>query len=77
MSHAWGGLPDDASDYDEVGSNVSLLISNERDFEPINAMARQSGIPVNIVPAPVKRTGEAGAKRDRTMPLAEGTPISG
>jgi anaerobic selenocysteine-containing dehydrogenase len=52
MSHAWGGLPDDASEYQEIGSNVSLLISSERDFEPINAMARQSGIPVNIVPAP-------------------------
>jgi anaerobic selenocysteine-containing dehydrogenase len=51
MSHAWGGLPDEAgADYETDGSNVGLLISNETNIEPINAMARQSAIPVNILP---------------------------
>jgi anaerobic selenocysteine-containing dehydrogenase len=51
MSHAWGSLPDDGADYESVGANVSLLINNVRDFQSINAMARQSGIPVNIIAA--------------------------
>jgi anaerobic selenocysteine-containing dehydrogenase len=50
LSHAWGVLPDDASD--EMGgvemACVSLLIDSSRDVEAINAMPRMSGIPVNI-----------------------------
>jgi anaerobic selenocysteine-containing dehydrogenase len=45
MSHCWGGLPGDG---EERGANTNLLISTDRDCEVINAMPRQSGIPVNI-----------------------------
>ncbi|HXR36130.1 MAG TPA: hypothetical protein VN754_09300, partial [Candidatus Binataceae bacterium] len=49
MSHGWGPLPDAAMDCEKEGSSTSLLVSSERDYEPINAMPRQSAIPVNIV----------------------------
>jgi len=49
MSHGWGPLPDEAMDCEKEGSSTSLLVSSERDYEPINAMPRQSAIPVNIV----------------------------
>jgi hypothetical protein len=51
MTHAFGVAPGEASDYDRSGSAVSLLISTDRDFQSINAMARLSGIPVNISPS--------------------------
>ncbi len=50
MSHGWGALPEDGADPEQAGSAVNLLISSERDCETINAMPRQSAIPVNIVP---------------------------
>jgi hypothetical protein len=50
MSHAWGGLPGEAASYEDIGANVGRLISNERNVEAINAMARQSAISVNILP---------------------------
>jgi anaerobic selenocysteine-containing dehydrogenase len=50
MSHGWGALPGEAADPAEAGSAVNLLISSERDCELINAMPRQSAIPVNVVP---------------------------
>jgi anaerobic selenocysteine-containing dehydrogenase len=52
MSHGWGALPEDGADPAEVGSAINLLISTERDCEAINAMPRQSAIPVAIVPLP-------------------------
>jgi len=51
MTHSWGALPGEARSYEDVGANVGRLISNERHVETINAMARQSGIPVNILAA--------------------------
>ena len=51
VTHGWGGLPDD-TDYDRDGSNTGLLISTDRDLDPINAMPRMSAIPVNIRPLP-------------------------
>ncbi|MGE0776617.1 MAG: molybdopterin dinucleotide binding domain-containing protein, partial [Sphingomonadaceae bacterium] len=45
MSHGWGSLPDRDT---HAGSCVNLLISTERDVEPINAMPRMSAVPVNI-----------------------------
>jgi len=51
MTHSWGALPGESHSYEDFGANVGRLISNERHVETINAMARQSGIPVNIVPA--------------------------
>lgn len=51
VSHCWGGLPDEVDDDAVLGANVCRLISNERDVEPINRMARMSAIPVRIQPA--------------------------
>ncbi|AIT82137.1 molybdopterin-containing oxidoreductase family protein [Novosphingobium pentaromativorans] len=48
MSHGWGQLPDDPGDFENSGANTNLLISSERDMEPINSMARLSAIPVAI-----------------------------
>ncbi len=48
MSHAWGDLPDSEAAYENGGSNTSLLITGEKYHEPINSMARLSGIPVNL-----------------------------
>jgi anaerobic selenocysteine-containing dehydrogenase len=50
ISHGWGALPEDCADPAQAGSAVNLLISSERNCEQINAMPRQSAIPVNIVP---------------------------
>lgn len=47
MAHGWGGLPDSAEP-EENGVSVGLLISSESDFEAINAMPRQSAIPVRV-----------------------------
>jgi anaerobic selenocysteine-containing dehydrogenase len=47
MTHGWGGLPDETV-YERDGSNTGLLISTDRNLEPINAMPRMSAIPVNI-----------------------------
>jgi anaerobic selenocysteine-containing dehydrogenase len=49
MTHGWGGLPDETV-YERDGANTGLLVSTDRDLEPINAMPRLSAIPVNIVP---------------------------
>jgi anaerobic selenocysteine-containing dehydrogenase len=49
MSHGWGPLPEEWTDCTTQGSSTSLLVSSERDCEAINAMPRQSAIPVNIV----------------------------
>lgn len=48
MSHGWGALPDDDADYSEVGACTSLLVSSEKDIEPINAMARMTALPVRF-----------------------------
>jgi anaerobic selenocysteine-containing dehydrogenase len=50
MSHGWGALPDEAADPAQVGTAVNLLIGNLSNCEKINAMPRQSAIPVNVVP---------------------------
>ncbi len=49
MSHGWGPLPEEADDGEAHGSPVNRLVSSDRDYEAINAMPRQSAIPVNIV----------------------------
>jgi len=49
MTHGWGSLPDE-TDYDRDGANTGLLISTDRDLEPINAMPRMSSVPVNLRP---------------------------
>lgn len=50
MAHNWGGLPGEG-DCAAIGANTGLLISTARDLQPINAMPRQSAIPVRIEPA--------------------------
>jgi len=49
MTHGWGSLPGE-TDYRRDGANTGLLISTDRDLEPINAMPRMSAVPVNIRP---------------------------
>lgn len=49
MAHSWGGLPGEA-DYSQVGAYTGLLISTDRNIETINAMPRQTAIPVRIEP---------------------------
>ncbi|QQD19505.1 molybdopterin-dependent oxidoreductase [Spongiibacter nanhainus] len=50
MTHGYGGMPGQASDYLKHGSSVSPLISLSRDCEPLQAMPRMSAIPVRIDP---------------------------
>jgi anaerobic selenocysteine-containing dehydrogenase len=48
ISHCFG---DDRLSQEGVwshGSNTGLLVSSDRNFDPITGMARQSGIPVRI-----------------------------
>ena len=49
MSHGWGTLPGETV-YEQDGSNTGLLISTDRDLDPINAMPRMSAIPVRLEP---------------------------
>jgi anaerobic selenocysteine-containing dehydrogenase len=48
MAHGFGGLPEDEFD---GAACVNALIDSRRHVEPINAMPRMSGIPVNITAA--------------------------
>lgn len=50
MTHCWGGLAEDGRPFTEVGVNTNLLVSTDRDCEPINAMPRMSAIPVQLRP---------------------------
>src|SRR3546814_8790476 len=68
ITHGWGGLPEDTI-YERDGSNTGILISTDRDFDPINAMPRMSAVPVNITPVRGPegeiRNSEAAPIRDR------------
>jgi anaerobic selenocysteine-containing dehydrogenase len=48
MAVAWGGLPGEDLDPARHGSSTNMLISTDRDADPLNAMPRMSAIPVNI-----------------------------
>jgi anaerobic selenocysteine-containing dehydrogenase len=48
MTHGFGGLPGEDVDYRERGSSVSMLVSLDRDCEPLQAMPLMSGVPVRI-----------------------------
>ena len=50
MAHGWGKLPAEDADVALHGTSVNMLISTETNVEPINAMPRMSGVPVNIAP---------------------------
>lgn len=47
MAHGFGRLPEE-NEYDRDGSNPNILISTDRDLDPINAMPRMTAIPLNI-----------------------------
>ena len=51
MAHAWGDPAACDKEVREIGSSTNRLVSNERGFDPITGMARQSAIPVNVRPA--------------------------
>ncbi len=48
MAVAWGGLPGEVLDPARHGSSTNMLISTDRNADPLNAMPRMSAIPVNI-----------------------------
>ena len=47
MAHGWGGLPDEP-DAGRIGACTGLLISTDTGLEAINAMPRQSAVPVRV-----------------------------
>ena len=48
MSHSWGDIPALDDQVRTIGSSTNRLVNNEKDFDPITGMARQTAIPVNI-----------------------------
>jgi len=48
MSHSWGDVPALDDQVRTIGSSTNRLVNNEKDFDPITGMARQTAIPVNI-----------------------------
>jgi anaerobic selenocysteine-containing dehydrogenase len=48
MTHGYGWLVGEDFDYEDRGSSISLLVSLDRDCEPLQAMPRMSGVPVRI-----------------------------
>ncbi|MCG8588587.1 MAG: hypothetical protein MJE66_04785, partial [Proteobacteria bacterium] len=50
MAHAWGAGPEDDAKVREIGAPTNRLVDDESDFDPITGMARQSAIPINVLP---------------------------
>ena len=48
MHHCWGAPPGQQAPVRETGSNLNALVNSDEDLQPYTAMARMSGIPVNI-----------------------------
>lgn len=48
MAVGWGGLPDEDIDPALHGASTNMLISTDRDCDPVNSMPRMSAIPVNL-----------------------------
>ncbi len=48
MSHAFGGLPEEAHEVRILGSNTGALTQVDRDYDPISGIPRMSAIPVNV-----------------------------
>ncbi len=48
IAHSRGGLPDSDNDIRDGGVSIGLLISTERDCQPINSMPRMTAVPVNV-----------------------------
>ena len=49
MAVAWGGLPGEELDPATHGASTNMLITTDRDTDPLNAMPRMSAIPVNVI----------------------------
>jgi len=47
MAHSWGA-PDLAADVRQVGASVNRLVADDRHYDPITGMPRQSAIPINV-----------------------------
>jgi anaerobic selenocysteine-containing dehydrogenase len=52
MTHGFGGLAGEEIDYRLSGASTSLLVSLDRDCEPLQAMPRLTGIPVRLDAGP-------------------------
>ena len=48
MHHGFGGLVDEDLRYSEQGSNVSRLVANDVDYDPITGIPRMGNIPVAV-----------------------------
>ena len=48
MAHSWGDVPALDDDVRSIGASTNRLVNNEKNYDPITGMARQSAIPVNI-----------------------------
>lgn len=48
MTHGLDGLVGEDIDYRQNGASTSLRISLDRDYEPLLAVPRMSGIPVRV-----------------------------
>ena len=51
MHHCWGPPPGQQAPVRESGSNLNALVNGDEDLQPFTAMARTSGIPVNVTSA--------------------------
>ncbi len=49
MTHAFGNLPKDGTDYRRVGSNIAALISADDDYDRYSGIPRMSGIPIRVI----------------------------
>jgi anaerobic selenocysteine-containing dehydrogenase len=52
MTHGFGDLADEEVDYRLRGASTSLLVSLDRDCEPLQAMPRLSGVPIRLEKGP-------------------------
>lgn len=48
MAVAWGGLPGEQADPARKGSSTNMLISTDRNVDPLNSMPRMSAVPVRL-----------------------------
>jgi anaerobic selenocysteine-containing dehydrogenase len=68
MTHGFGWVAGEEFDYRELGSSTSLLISLDKDCEPLQAMPLMSGVPVRI------EGREADERAAKTATAAEVSP---
>lgn len=61
MAVAWGGLPGENLDPSSHGSSTNMLITTDRNVDPLNSMPRMSAIPVNVTRSSIARTKSVAA----------------